>query len=262
MNKEDMNRLFKKHCNEDGSNSTIYFKVVPICDKQRMDIDDKHILENGLYRTCDIYKGGGGYDKFPEICNKRLGLRYSNQFVVQLQGCTLRCPYCYVTEEGIFGDDILVSAEDLVNAFNNSNQDVFHLMGGAPALYIEDWYSIINILDPSKVFHSDLLLTERGYDDDVLLSINKPNTIYAVSIKGFGIEYLMNTGVEFNSRLFWKNLDKVISNNLNFYFTYTNMTDSSINEFKSNCKLKLKNYNERIFEDEFKIELIEYEALK
>ena len=77
--------------------------VVPLCEKQLRDIRQKDILEDGLYRLCDIYRGGGGYDQFINIYNKRFGtsLTDGRQFVVQLYGCPLRCPYCYVTEDGV-----------------------------------------------------------------------------------------------------------------------------------------------------------------
>lgn len=238
------------------------FKVVPICDKQRRDIKKENILEDGLYRTCDVYKGGGGYDKFPEICNKRLGYNYSHQFVVQLFGCPLKCPYCYVTREGIFGEYRNISSKRILESFKKSNQDIFHLMGGAPALYLEDWSLIIDELDKNKIFHSDLLLVEKEYSNGILRKINKNNTLYAVSIKGFGDDYEENTGVEFNEILFWKNLNKVIENKLNFYFTYTNMSDENIQEFKNMCKENLNHYNISIFENEFKIDLVLYEALK
>ena len=38
-----------------------------------------------------------------------------------------------------------------------SKLDVFHLMGGAPALYIEHWIEILEKLPENIPFHSDLL---------------------------------------------------------------------------------------------------------
>lgn len=43
------------------------WKVVPICDKQMKDVNPSDVLNDGLYRKCDVYKGGGGYDMFPSI---------------------------------------------------------------------------------------------------------------------------------------------------------------------------------------------------
>jgi Organic radical activating enzymes len=238
------------------------FKVVPLCDKQKRDIKDNNILNDGLYRKCDVYKGGGGYDKFPSICEKRLGYNYYNQFVVQLFGCPLKCPYCYVTPDGIFGEYVEINADDMVNAFVDSKLDIFHLMGGAPALYIEDWILIIDKIEKNKVFHSDLLLIEKDYSIDILKNINQANTLYAVSIKGIGYDFEANTGVKFNENLFWNNLNKVIENGLNFYFTFTGLSKESVENFKNECKTKLNNYTEEIFNDSFIIDLVEYEALK
>lgn len=242
--------------------NSVTFKVVPLCERQKRDIKKEHLLDSGLYRVCDVYKGGGGYDKFPEICKRRLGYSYNVQFVVQLYGCTLSCPYCYVTKDGIFGSYKEVSLKSLLMSFDRSNQNIFHLMGGAPALYIDDWNHILDKMDTSKVFHSDMLLTEKEYCDSTLDKINRDNTLYAVSIKGYGDSYKSNTGVEFNSKLFWSNLNKLVAHNINFYFTYTNMSDTDIKEFKEECKNSVKYYEDKIFEDDFKIELVRYESLK
>ena len=239
------------------------FKVVPLCDKQKRDINENHILNNGLYRKCDVYKGGGGYDKFPYICKKRLGHDINQtQFVVQLYGCPLRCPYCYVTPDGIFGDYKEVKSEDMIQAFIESKLDIFHLMGGAPALYVEGWKTIIDRLEDNKVFHSDLLLIEKKYSMDVLKEINQKNTLYAVSIKGIDKEFEEKTGIKFNGDLFWYNLNQILKSKLNFYFTFTGLSEKSIQKFKDECKNKLEEYDETIFDDSFSIPIIEYEALK
>ena len=48
---------------EEVLNMSYYWSVVPLCKNQLKDVDPKDILENGLYRLCDTYKSGGGYDK-------------------------------------------------------------------------------------------------------------------------------------------------------------------------------------------------------
>ena len=80
------------------------WKVCPIQGRQLKDVRKEDLWAD--FRFCNTYRGGGGYDKFPEIAKKRgmtckgdIGL----QFVVQLYGCTLACPYCYVTADGIWG---------------------------------------------------------------------------------------------------------------------------------------------------------------
>ena len=106
------------------------WKVVPLSLNQLRDVRKEDVLEDGIFRKCDTYRGGGGYDQFPIICEKRLGERRHHQFVVQLFGCNLDCPYCYVTREGVWGEPIQITTEQLVQAFQRSVQEVFHLMGG------------------------------------------------------------------------------------------------------------------------------------
>ena len=38
------------------------FKVVPLCKKQLLEVTPSDILNDGLYRKCNVYKSGGGYD--------------------------------------------------------------------------------------------------------------------------------------------------------------------------------------------------------
>lgn len=242
------------------------WKVVPICDKQMRDVNPSDVLNNGLYRRCDVYKGGG-YDIFPAIYNKRNPCNktdLANQFVVQLYGCPLNCPYCYVTRRGIFGRYTKVSTTKILRDFRQSGLKVFHLMGGAPAIYINDWKLIISKLSDDEVFRSDLLLVEGEYDENVLAELAQyKNTLYAISIKGVTWDELrVNTGVDFNIDLFWSNFNKVVKSGIPYYLTFTGMSDESIEYFKGLLSIRFSDEYERILEDSFKIQLIEYEALK
>ena len=38
--------------------------VVPLCKAQLEDVNPLDVLNDGLYRRCNKYKFGGGYDKF------------------------------------------------------------------------------------------------------------------------------------------------------------------------------------------------------
>ncbi len=60
------------------------WKVVPISKGQKKDVRKEDLLEGEHFRKCSTYRGGGGYDKFPEYCEKILGVRHSEQFIVQL----------------------------------------------------------------------------------------------------------------------------------------------------------------------------------
>jgi pyruvate-formate lyase-activating enzyme len=239
------------------------WSVVPLCKKQLRDVNPKDILENGLYRTCDTYKSGGGYDKLPQILEKRLGLTgYNTQFVVQLYGCVFDCPYCYVTADGVYGSPTLVETDELVAAFKRSGAPVFHLMGGSPAIYLFRWGELIDKLseeDPKAIFHSDLLLHESLYGYEELSAIAKPNTIYAVSIKGFDSEsYYQNTGSELNSSLVVHNLRRLRETaGLNYYLTFTGLTDEEMKR-----AVEFFFIEEDQLADSFNINLIKYEALK
>ena len=235
------------------------WKVVPMCEKQLRDINKNDILHNGYFRKCNTYKSGGGYDRFPAIAEERLNMNGNNQFVVQLYGCTLDCPYCYVTRDGIWGEYKKFSTDELIDCFIESKQDVFHLMGGSPALYIENWHEIINKLPKDKIFHSDLLLVEKEYKLECLNSIKSNNSLYAVNIKGVTLDdFYQNTNRKFNKELFYSNFDKIVESGINFYLTFTNPDKSKIIEF---AKSLIDKYGKKITEDAFIINLIDYDAL-
>jgi hypothetical protein len=56
---------------------TLIWPVVPLCKNQLRDIKEEDILEKGLYRLCNTYKGGGGYDQFNKIYEKRFKTKIS-----------------------------------------------------------------------------------------------------------------------------------------------------------------------------------------
>lgn len=243
------------------------WQVMKLCNKQLRDINTSDILDNGLYRKCNTYKGGGGYDKFPEIYNKRIGITQdvNQQFVVQLKGCPLSCPYCYVTPDGVHnGECVEISTDKLVSDFLKSNLTVLHLMGGAPAIYINHWCDIIESIGENQVFHSDLLLIEGEYNDDIIKKLSlQRNSLYAVSIKGSTPEeFFNNTNTSLKQELMWNNLDKLVKYDFPYYLTFTGMSENSINNFKNNVFNRYGHRAEDILKDSFSIDLIEYEALK
>ena len=234
----------------------IKWKVVPLCERQLRDVTPSDILNNGLYRRCNVYKSGGGYDLFPRIVEKFLGRGLSNQFVVQLYGCNLNCPYCYVTRDGIFGRYVEIPTTKLIEDFVASDQEVFHLMGGAPALCLNSWVDILQNLPKDKVFTSDLMLSEGEYSMETLVELAKyQDAIFAVNIKGLSEEeYLSNTGTSMDEELIITNLNKVKSSGIKFYVTFTNCTKELIPKFIEDNKLHGIEY--------FSIDLIDYEALR
>lgn len=243
------------------------WKVVPLSTGQLLDIRKEDILKGGLYRRCETYRGGGGYDQFPEICKRRLGWEAKTQFVVQLYGCNLDCPYCYVTREGVWGEFEKVSTRDLLQAFIKSDLDVFHLMGGAPALKLDRWPELIGVLDRDNstrhrgnwVFHSDMMLTEGLYKHDALryLACKQENVLIAVNIKGYNDqEWIKNTRKQPNWKLFEDNLENLIFCNVPFYITFTNVSKVNQVRFWADWYDRMPG-NIR----SFSIDLINYKAL-
>ena len=239
------------------------WKVCPIQGRQLKDVRIEDRFED--FRICNTYRGGGGYDQFPKIANRR-GLRWygdiGTQFVVQLYGCHLNCSYCYVTADGIWGYNVPYTSEELVTAYHRAflryRPAVFHLMGGAPALYHKDWYTIIDILPRGTIFHSDLLLTEKNYDQTALMLAARSNALYAVNIKGTPETHRKNTGRILNEERFWNNLDKVVNSGINFYITVTK-PDFDTPAFLESIEDRYPERN--ILEDSFFINLVNYKAL-
>ena len=249
------------------------WRVCPIQGRQLKDVREEDLFED--FRICNTYRGGGGYDKFPIIAEKRFkgqhhkdgGVYIGNwalQFVVQLYGCHLDCPYCYVTRDGIWGKYNEYTTLELIEAFarcyvEKARVGVFHLMGGSPALYIKHWHEIINEFRNLALFHSDLLLTEKFYTDRDLESIVSDNALYAVNIKGVTIEdYYKNTGRILNDHMFWHNLRRLQSYGVNYYITFTNPDKENLDKFR---ELLQEEIGEHCLDDSFVIDLVQYEAL-
>lgn len=238
--------------------------VVPISDFQKLDVRPEDLLANGHFRKCETYRGGGGYDQFPTISEKRLGVRAHQQFIAQLYGCNLDCPYCYVTRSGVWGAPVSYTTEGLVDAYMGSGQEVFHLMGGAPAIYLNQWPELLNGLQGTgAIFHSDLLLTERPYDEGVLRDITSfKNHLLAVDIKGVTAEdYERNTRKKFKAELFWDNFAAVLDSGVNFYMTFTNPDLRHYDSFIEEIYHRFGNHlGDKATCDCFTIPLIEYDA--
>jgi len=240
------------------------WKVCPIQGRQLRDVREEDLF--GDFRLCDSYRGGGGYDQFPRIYSDRHDVPIeglNSQFVVQLYGCPLNCYYCYVTRDGVFGHSVEYSTEELIEWYRKSKQAVFHLMGGAPAIYLKHWQDIVKQLDVSEIFHSDLLLIEGIYKKKWLRPLAKDNVLLAIDIKGVTpVDFYHNTGRKFTYRykdLFWKNFDKVVDSDVNFYLTFTNPALPYLKGFKERL---VKRYGDWVLEDSFVIDLIDYDALK
>ncbi len=242
------------------------WKVVPLSPGQLLDVRPEDILNNGLFRSCHTYRGGGGYDQFPHIAARRFGGSpddYSEQFIVQLKGCNLDCPYCYVTRQGVWGKHVEQTTEELVEAFKESGLPVFHLMGGAPALQMKQWPNLIECLRlkcPDAIFHSDLMLTERLYDPAILRALWSLKSLYAVNIKGLTPEeWERNTRKPLNEDLFWMNWTALEILGVPAYVTFTAVDCSALEAFW--LKAEDRGLDVAYWKNEhFVIDLIDYEA--
>lgn len=240
---------------------TRVWKVVPVCAAQNLDVRPEDLLNGGDFRKCNTYRGGGGYDRFPYIYEKRKGRCVAQQFVVQLYGCNLDCPYCYVTRAGVWGETKPYTTEGLIKAFVESEQEIFHLMGGAPALYLEGWPEIMRALPEGAVFHSDFMLTEKPYNTQLLQDIVScsNNSLFAVNIKGTSPEdYKKNTGKTLKEALFWGNLSALVESNTPFYLTFTNPDTRYYGAFVQRLE---REFGSQIMRNSFVIGLIDYQAL-
>jgi len=240
------------------------WKVAPIQGRQLLDVRKEDLF--GDFRLCETYRGGGGYDQFPKIYKKRTSsaieeAEISKQFVVQLYGCPLDCPYCYVTRDGVFGEYVEYTTEELITAFELSGTNVFHLMGGAPGLYLKNWWRIVEQLPDHAIFHSDLLLVEKDYRKEWFERICKPNVLLAVDIKGVTSEdFLRNTQRYLDWSQLIHNMSVVVESGVEFYITFTNpISKADLNVFKWRFESLL---GSDIFNDAYVIDLVEYDALK
>lgn len=244
------------------------WKVAKLSPGQMRDVRTEDVLNDGWFRKCETYRGGGGYDKFPIIAERRLGVRHHLQFIVQLFGCHLDCPYCYVTRRGVWGEFKRFSTADLVAAFRQAHEahgvTVFHLMGGAPALQLRHWPDLLDTLrtlDFEWVFHSDMLLTEGPYSEDILRALADPTKcLFAVDVKGLTQqEHLANTRKPFREDMFWENLERVEAAAVPYYVTFTNVAAAPA-FWRRFADL----WPERVAEarrDAFDIDLIDYKAI-
>lgn len=244
---------------------SFHWPVVPISEAQGLDVREEDRLDGGLYRKCETYRGGGGYDRFPTLAKKRWGREHHLQFVVQLRGCHLDCPYCYVTRSGVWSKSTPTTTFEVINAFKRTKCSVFHLMGGAPALYMKYWRYLIFQIEAMEniVFHSDLLLTEFKYKVSTLFTIRSDRALYAVDVKGTtNEEHLAMTRKPFAYDLFWLNMESIEYLGIPFYITFTGLPEKSQERFWSKhremCGDKISDARR---EDAFNIDLKVYDAL-
>lgn len=207
---------------------------------QKIDIEKSSgiVFHDDIARICTVVKDKNAPDdrgdKSPYRMAEIFGgdwQDYNNHFIVQVAGCPLKCPYCYVDN---LKADLLMTADELVEKFIefkkiveskfNIKLKVFHFMGGAPALYCEFWKELRNSLDNhgfnDVLLFSDVILVENYfYKKKPWEFLNLHHFILTGCLKGTNEDnFIKNTG-GFN--LFRQSL-KELQNYLpakNFYLT-------------------------------------------
>lgn len=206
---------------------------------QKIDIERSSgiVFYDDVVRICTVVKDKKAHDnrgdKSPFRMAKIFGGNwqdYNNHFIVQVAGCPLKCPYCYVDN---LKADLLMTAKELVSRFIKFKKEtepkfniklkVLHFMGGAPAIYCEFWKELRNSLDKKGlkdiILFSDVILVENYFFK------NKPwkflklhHFILTGCLKGTNKDnFIKNTGYD----LFQQSL-KELKNYLsakNFYLT-------------------------------------------
>lgn len=124
-------------------------------------------------RICTVLKGGHDRgDNSPHRFAKLFGgawQQYNNHFVIQTACCPFKCPYCYVDN---LNNDIQLAPMQLVQMYikykmqSPCDVNVFHLMGGAPAMYCEFLPAIRSALDivglGDTILFTDTILVENS----------------------------------------------------------------------------------------------------
>jgi len=130
----------------------VQIPIAKIGELQRLDLEQSSgiVYYDDFARVCTVGKFDRGIgDQSPHRMSKLFGgdwQYYNNQFIIQVAGCPLDCSYCYVDN---LRPDALVNARFLVGKFQEFRiavfeqfgefLNVFHFMGGAPAVYCEFW---------------------------------------------------------------------------------------------------------------------------
>lgn len=168
------------------------------------------------------------YDEYARICTTNTGSRrdigdrspyrmarlfggmwqdYNNQYVIQVAGCPLDCPYCYVDN---LEENAHWTVASIVNNFLAFSQmavdffheplNVLHLMGGAPAIYCSFWPKLRAEMDSrglgNVVLFTNVILVEwRLRNVQPWDFMNLHNFIVEGCLKGTNREnFVQNTG--------------------------------------------------------------------
>lgn len=157
--------------------------IAKIGETQRIDIEKSSgiVFYDDIGRICTVVKGKETFDergdKSPHRMARLFGGNwkdYNHHFIVQVAGCPLKCPYCYVDN---LEPDLYFTADGLVDKFIEFKEkvkakfgiklNVFHFMGGTPGRYAEFWPELRKSLDEKglkdTILFSDVILVENYF---------------------------------------------------------------------------------------------------
>lgn len=165
-----------------------YARVCTVFTGTRRDIGDR-----SPFRMAELF-GGSWQD-------------YNHHYVIQLAGCPLDCPYCYVDN---LEANTYFSAVSLVESYKavrfeastkfGVSLKVLHVMGGAPAVYCEFWPKLRMELDEQGlddvIIFSNVILVENWFHGvEPWLYMNIQNFIVEGCLKGTNRKnFIRNTG--------------------------------------------------------------------
>lgn len=179
-------------------------------------------IHNDFARTCTVAKGDPPAspigDTTPWILEKRYGhswKHWNRQFVVQVAGCPLECPYCYIDN---LSAGMAITIEEMISWYREFRYrvhelNIFHFMGGCPGAHAHYWPIIRQELDEAG-FEDSVLVTDAILVEEWAYGIKPwihiPNrTLVLVCIKGTSFSnFEANTG---------RNLFPVAMRELNHY---------------------------------------------
>ncbi len=224
--------------------------IAKIGKTQKIDVEKSSgiVFHDNIARICTVVKDKEAHDdrgdKSPYRMAEIFGgdwQDYDNHFIVQVAGCPLNCPYCYVDN---LKADLSMNADELVDKFIefkkkvepkfNIKLKVFHFMGGAPAIHCEFWKELRDSLDKKglkdTVLFSDVILVENRFlKNKPWEFLNLHHFILTGCLKGTSKEnFIKNTGSDlFQESL--KELDNYLSAK-NFYLTLIGFDEKDLSK--------------------------------
>jgi len=224
--------------------------IAKIGNIQKIDIENSSgiVFYDDVARICTVVTDESAPDnrgdKVPYRIAETFGgtwQDYNNHFIVQVAGCPLKCPYCYVDN---LKADLCMSADELVEKFKVFKEkveerfgikvNVFHFMGGAPAIYCEFWTELRESLDKQGlgevILFSDVILVENYFTKKRPWEfLNLHHFILTGCLKGTNRKnFLKNTG----KNLFEQSLKELNSytSAKNFYLTLIGFDETSLED--------------------------------